>query len=63
MEMGFNRKAACALELPIATELGVSLPTVRTHIQNLLCKLAVHSCLDAVVCFLRGRRVDPEPPS
>jgi DNA-binding NarL/FixJ family response regulator len=47
---------------PIATELKVSLPTVRTHIQNLLRKLEVHSCLEAVVCFLRGRRVDPEPP-
>jgi len=48
---------------PIATELGLSLFTVRTHIQNLLRKLEVHSCLEAVVCFLRGRRVDPEPPS
>ena len=63
MEMGFNRKAACALELPIATELGVSLPTVRTHIQNLLCKLEVHSCLEAVVWYFRGRLKDPEPRS
>ena len=48
---------------PIATELKLSLYTVRTHIQNLLRKLEVHSFLEAVVCFLRGRRVDPDTPS
>ena len=48
---------------PVATELGVSLPTVRTHIQNLLCKLEVHSCLEAVVWYFRGRPADPEPRS
>ena len=48
---------------PIATELGVSLPTVRTHIQNLLCKLEVHSCLEAVVWYFQGRPADPEPRS
>jgi DNA-binding CsgD family transcriptional regulator len=48
---------------PIATELAVSLPTVRTHIQNLLCKLEVHSCLEAVVWYFRGRLADPESRS
>jgi DNA-binding NarL/FixJ family response regulator len=48
---------------PIATELGVSLPTVRTHIQNLLCKLEVSSCLEAVVWYFRGSLADPEPRS
>lgn len=39
---------------PIATELAVSLTTVRTHIQHILAKLGVHSCLEAVVCLLRA---------
>lgn len=38
---------------PIAVELSLSIPTVRTHIQNLLRKLEVHSCLEAVTCYLR----------
>lgn len=37
---------------PIATELSLSLSTVRTHIQNLLRKLKVHSCLEAAVWLL-----------
>ncbi|MBZ0168063.1 Transcriptional regulatory protein LiaR [Candidatus Methylomirabilis lanthanidiphila] len=37
---------------PIATALGISLPTVRTHIQSILRKLDVHSCLE-LVAFLR----------
>jgi DNA-binding CsgD family transcriptional regulator len=40
---------------PIATELSLSVPTVRTHIQHILRKLGVHSCLEAAVCFLRAR--------
>jgi DNA-binding CsgD family transcriptional regulator len=39
---------------PIATELSVSLTTVRTHIQHILAKLGVHSCLEAVVCLLQA---------
>lgn len=38
---------------PIARELSLSLTTVRTHIQHILSKLGVHSCLEAVVCWLR----------
>jgi PAS domain S-box-containing protein len=40
---------------PIATELSVSLPTVRTHVRHILRKLGVHSCLEAAVWFLRAR--------
>lgn len=38
---------------PIATALEVSLPTVRTHIQSILKKLEVHSCLEAMTFLLR----------
>lgn len=44
---------------PIATVLSLTLPTVRTHIQNLLGKLGVHSCLEAVTCYLRMRKGRP----
>jgi DNA-binding CsgD family transcriptional regulator len=44
---------------PIAAELALSLTTVRTHIQHILRKLGVHSCLEAVVCLLRARLEDP----
>lgn len=44
---------------PIATELAVSLTTVRTHIQHILAKLGVHSCLEAVVCLLRATVEEP----
>lgn len=40
---------------PIAAQLSVSLPTVRTHIRHILRKLGVHSCLEAAVWFLRAR--------
>jgi DNA-binding CsgD family transcriptional regulator len=39
---------------PIAVELRLSVPTVRTHIQHILRKLGVHSCLEAAICFLRA---------
>jgi DNA-binding CsgD family transcriptional regulator len=39
---------------PIATQLSLSVPTVRTHIQHVLRKLGVHSCLEAAVVFLRS---------
>jgi DNA-binding CsgD family transcriptional regulator len=38
----------------IATDLSLSLPTVRSHTQHILRKLGVHSALEAVVWFLRG---------
>jgi DNA-binding CsgD family transcriptional regulator len=41
---------------PIASQLSVSLPTVRTHIRHILRKLGVHSCLEAAVWFLRARQ-------
>jgi DNA-binding CsgD family transcriptional regulator len=39
---------------PIAAQLSLSVPTVRTHIQHILRKLSVHSCLEAAVVFLRS---------
>jgi DNA-binding CsgD family transcriptional regulator len=42
---------------PIAAELSLSVPTVRTHIQHILRKLGVHSCLEAAVVFLRTGQV------
>jgi DNA-binding NarL/FixJ family response regulator len=47
----------------IATELGVSRHTLRTHVQNILTKLGVHSKLDAIVAAIRhGKVVTLEPP-
>jgi DNA-binding NarL/FixJ family response regulator len=44
----------------IAAELGVSRNTLRTHIQNVLMKLGVHSKLDAIVAAIRHGRVRTE---
>lgn len=44
----------------IAAELGVSRNTLRTHIQNVLMKLGVHSKLDAIVAGIRHGRVRTE---
>jgi len=44
----------------IATELAVSRNTLRTHIQNILMKLGVHSKLDAIVAAIRLGRVNTE---
>lgn len=44
---------------PIAAVLSLAVPTVRTHIRNILQKLEVRSCLEAVVRFLRKGRGDP----
>lgn len=41
----------------IATQLEVSRNTLRTHIQNVLLKLGVHSKLDAIVAAIRHGRV------
>ena len=41
----------------IATRLDVSRNTLRTHIQNILMKLGVHSKLDAIVAAIRHGRV------
>jgi DNA-binding NarL/FixJ family response regulator len=41
----------------IATQLEVSRNTLRTHIQNILMKLGVHSKLDAIVAAIRHGRV------
>jgi DNA-binding NarL/FixJ family response regulator len=43
----------------IADELGVSVNTVRTHAQNLLTKLEVHSSLEAVSVARQAGRGDP----
>lgn len=42
----------------IATQLGVSRNTLRTHVQNILMKLGVHSKLDAIVAAIRHGRVN-----
>ena len=44
----------------IATELEVSRNTLRTHVQNILMKLGVHSKLDAIVAAIRLGRVSTE---
>jgi DNA-binding NarL/FixJ family response regulator len=41
----------------IAGELGVSRHTLRTHVQNVLMKLGVHSKLDAIVAAIRHGKV------
>lgn len=46
----------------IATQLGVSGNTVRTHTQNLIGKLGVHSSLEAVTLALRGHHYAASPP-
>jgi DNA-binding CsgD family transcriptional regulator len=43
---------------PIAVDLRLSVPTVRTHIQHILRKLGVHSCLEAAICFLQASGTD-----
>lgn len=40
----------------IGVQLGLSTATVRTHIQHILCKLGVHSKLEAVTLVLRQQR-------
>ncbi len=42
----------------IAKELGMSPNTLRTHTQNVLTKLGVHSKLDAIVAAIRYGKVD-----
>ena len=42
----------------IATQLDVSRNTLRTHVQNILTKLGVHSKLDAIVAAIRHGRVN-----
>lgn len=42
----------------ISTQLDVSRNTLRTHIQNILTKLGVHSKLDAIVAAIRHGRVN-----
>jgi DNA-binding NarL/FixJ family response regulator len=43
----------------IAAALGMSKHTLRTHVQNILTKLAVHSKTDAVVAAIRTGKVTP----
>jgi DNA-binding NarL/FixJ family response regulator len=51
--------AAGASGPEIAEELGMSPHTVRTHVQNILTKLGVHSKTDAVVAAIRMGKVTP----
>jgi DNA-binding NarL/FixJ family response regulator len=53
--LGFSRAE-------IADELGLSVHTVRTHLQHILRKLGVHSTLEAVAMVLRERAVTQRPP-
>jgi two-component system nitrate/nitrite response regulator NarL len=46
----------------IATRLGISRNTVRTHVQSILTKLQVHSRLEAATLAVR-HRVVPLPPA
>ena len=46
----------------IARELQMSPNTLRTHTQNVLTKLGVHSKLDAVVAAIRHGKVSATPP-
>jgi DNA-binding NarL/FixJ family response regulator len=41
----------------MAREMGLSLPTIRNHIQAILQKLAVHSRLQAVIRTVQDKRV------
>jgi DNA-binding NarL/FixJ family response regulator len=46
----------------IAAELEMSPNTLRTHTQNVLTKLGVHSKLDAIVAAIRHGKVTTDPP-
>lgn len=53
--LGFSRAE-------IADDLGLSVHTVRTHLQHILRKLDVHSTLEAVAMVLHERAGTPRPP-
>jgi DNA-binding NarL/FixJ family response regulator len=52
-----QRIAAGESSVEIAEELGMSRHTLRTHVQNVLTKLGVHSKTDAVVAAIRFGKV------
>jgi NarL family two-component system response regulator LiaR len=52
-----QRVAAGEASVDIAEDLGMSRHTLRTHIQNVLTKLGVHSKTDAVVAAIRFGKV------
>jgi DNA-binding NarL/FixJ family response regulator len=54
-----DRMARGASSEAIAEDLGVSRHTLRTHVQNILTKLAVHSKTEAVVAAIRTGKVTP----
>ena len=56
-----QRIADGATNAQIARELDMSPNTLRTHTQNVLTKLGVHSKLDAVVAAIRYGKVAAEP--
>jgi DNA-binding NarL/FixJ family response regulator len=54
-----ERMAGGATSEAIAEDLGMSRHTLRTHVQNILTKLAVHSKTEAVVAAIRTGKVTP----
>jgi len=54
-----QRMAAGEASETISTTLGMSPHTLRTHIQNILTKLAVHSKTEAVVAAIRMGKITP----
>lgn len=46
----------------IASQLNLSINTVRTHLQNIMAKLGVHSALEAVALIRTARSVRAEQP-
>lgn len=46
----------------IASQLNLSINTVRTHLQNIMSKLGVHSALEAVALIRTARSVPAEQP-
>ena len=58
-ELAVVRRLALGMEShEIGTELGISATTVKTHIQNVMTKLGVHTRLGAVAIARRAGALD-----
>lgn len=61
-ELDVMRALADGLSTPdICDRLVISRNTLRTHVQNIMSKLDVHSKLEAVTVALRYRIIEPPP--